>query len=77
MENNSIFSLFKNLKKTTTNQEAFDVISLTEMPHKLGVSCEGFPKFFVSTNNSISSTQNIVREMLSIEYNLQCGFCNR
>jgi hypothetical protein len=72
MENNSIFSLFKNLKKTTTNQEAFDVISLTEMPHKLGVSCEGFPKFFVSTNNSISSTQNIVREMLSIEYNLQC-----
>jgi hypothetical protein len=72
MENNSIFSLFKNLKKTTSNKETYDVISLTEMPHKLGVSCEGFPKFFVSTNNSISSTQNIVREMLSIEYNLQC-----
>ena len=45
------------LKLLTT--QAFDVISINELPHKLGVSCEGFPKFFVSTNNSISSTQNI------------------
>jgi hypothetical protein len=72
MESNAIFSQFKNLVKSTTNNEAFDVISISDLPHKLGVSCEGFPKFFVSTNNSISSTQNIIREMLSVEYNLPC-----
>ena len=73
MEYYSIFSQFKNLKQNTTNKEAFEVIAIDDMPHKLGVSCEGFPKFFVSTNNSTSSTQNIVREILVIEYNLNCS----
>lgn len=72
MESNAIFSQFKNLEKSTANKEAFDVISINGLPHKLGVSYEGFPKFFVSTNNSISSTQNIIREMLSVEYKLPC-----
>lgn len=73
MEDNLIYIQFKNLAKGTTDKEAFDVITLLDMTHKLGVSREGFPKFFVSTNNSVSATQNIIREMLSVEYDLPCS----
>ena len=73
MEDNPIYIQFKSLTKGTTDKEAFDVITLPGMPHKLGVSSEGFPKFFVSTNSSISATQNIIREMLSVEYDLSCS----
>lgn len=73
MEDNPIYIQFKSLAKGTTDKEAFEVINLPDMPHKLGVSSEGFPKFFVSTNNSVSATQNIIREMLSVEYDLPCS----
>ncbi len=73
MEEPNIFKQFSSLVKGVANAEAFDVVNLPNMPHKLGVSSEGFPKFFVVTNNSVSSTQNIVREMLSVEYNLPCS----
>lgn len=73
MEDNPIYRQFKSLAKGTTDKEAFDVIALPDMPHKLGVSSEGFPKFFVSTNNSVSAAQNIIREMLSVEYDLPCS----
>lgn len=73
MEDNPIYIQFTSLAKGTTDKEAFDVITLPDMPHKLGVSSEGFPKFFVSTNNSVSAAQNIIREMLSVEYDLPCS----
>lgn len=73
MEYNPIFVQFKSLVKGPKDQDSFDVISLPNMPHKLGISSEGFPKFFVSTNNLVSSAQNVVREMLSVEYDLSCS----
>ena len=73
MQEKSIFQQFKSLNKGNTNKDSFDVISLPDLPHKLGVSSEGYPKFFVSTNNSVSSSQNIVREILSVEYSLPCS----
>lgn len=73
MEETHIFKQFNNLVKGIENTEAFEVVNLPDMPHKLGVSNEGFPKFFVATKNLVSATQNIVREMLSVEYNLPCS----
>jgi hypothetical protein len=73
MEESHIFNQFSSLAKGAASTEAYEVIDLPEMPHKLGTSSEGFPKFFVATNNSNSATQNIIREMLSVEYNLPCS----
>lgn len=72
MYKNLLFNQFKQLVRGSAESEHFNVISLPELDHKLGVSNEGFPKFFVCTNSSISSTPNIVREILSVEYNLPC-----
>jgi len=73
MESDSIFKQFKTLVKNANCEESFNVIPLLDMPHKLGVSKEGYPKFFVSTNDSVSAIQNIILEILSIEYNLSCS----
>lgn len=73
MEDNPIYIQFKSLAKGRADKETFDVITIPDMTHKLGISSEGFPKFFVSTNNSVSATQNIILEMLSVEYDLPCS----
>jgi len=36
------------------------------------MSAEGFPKFFVFTNDSTTFSHNIILEMLSVEYNQPC-----
>lgn len=69
---NTLFSHFQYLRNQTAEDGRFTVISIDGRPHKLGVSQEGFPKFFVRTNSSASSVQNIVREILSVEYNVSC-----
>ncbi len=74
MQENSIYNQFCGLIAGDANSNAFDVISLPDMMHKLGISTEGYPKFFVHTNNSSSSSvQNVIREILSVEYNLPCS----
>ncbi|MGM9789907.1 MAG: PD-(D/E)XK motif protein [Candidatus Cryptobacteroides sp.] len=50
----------------------FAVVPIDDLPHKLGVSMEGFPMFFVRINTSASTVQNIIREILSVEYNVSC-----
>lgn len=52
----------------------FTVIPLEGTMHKVGVSAEGYPKFFVFTNDTASSTKNTTLEILSVEYNLSCTF---
>lgn len=54
------------------DNNAFNVISLEGMPHKLGISREKFPMFFVRTNTSSGMIQNSIRELLSVEYNVEC-----
>lgn len=72
MYKDQLFNQFKRLVRSSVDREHFNVISIPELSHKLGVSNEGFPKFFVCTNSSISSAPNIIREILSVEYNLPC-----
>lgn len=69
---NTLYSSFKELKNQVAGQGRFTVIAIDGLAHKLGISQEGFPKFFVRTNSSASSVQNIIREILSIEYNVSC-----
>ena len=69
---NTLYSSFKELKNQVAEKGRFTVIAIDGLAHKLGISQEGFPKFFVRTNSSASSVQNIIREILSIEYNVSC-----
>ncbi len=72
MQTNSIYEKFKNLTQSNADASAFNVITVPNTKHKLGVSCEGYPKFFVSTNESATSSTNMTREILTVQYNLPC-----
>ena len=72
MQNNTLYTQIKSIAKGDESSNAFRVISLPNSKHKLGISCEGFPKFFVFTNDSATSSNNIVRELLSVEYSQPC-----
>lgn len=69
---NTLFPRFQALRNQAAEDGRFTVIAIENMPHKLGVTKEGFPMFFVRTNSSASSVQNIIREILSVEYNVSC-----
>lgn len=69
---NTLFSRFQRLSKQTAEDGRYTVITIENLPHKLGVTKEGFPMFFVRTNSSVSSVQNIIRKMLSVEHNASC-----
>ena len=58
--------------KSTTKDNRYQVISLPDSHHKLGVSEEGFPKFFVETIDH-NTMQNLNAELLSVEYNMPCN----
>ena len=66
--------LYETIKRfsETTIENRYHVLSLPGKLHKLGVSEEGFPKFFVvaSDNNLM---QNLNAELLSVEYNVLCN----
>ena len=72
MQNNTIYNQFKSLEKGEENSNEFKVISLPNSNHKLGISPEGFPKFFVCTNDTASEFDNITLELLWVVYNQQC-----
>ncbi len=72
MRNTEIYKQFKELVKGSVDNNRYNVISIEKMSHKLGVSPEGYPKFFVCTNNTEVISQDIVRELLTVENNLSC-----
>lgn len=61
----------RNFSEATT-ENRFRVISLPGKLHKLGMSEEGFPKFFVVTSDN-NKMQNLNAELLSVEYNVLCN----
>ena len=69
---NTLFPRFQTLRNQAAEDGRFTVIAIEDLPHKLGITQEGFPMFFVRTNSSASSVQNIIREILSVEYNVSC-----
>ena len=67
-----IIKQYRNMERPSSKEDALPVVSLGDMLHKLSISPEGFPCFFVATNITSSSSQNIIREILSVEYNMGC-----
>jgi hypothetical protein len=53
--------------------EKFNVLSIEGMKHKVGSSSEGFPKVFVVTKTTKASIHNIIAELITAEYNIQCS----
>lgn len=72
MDIKDIIKQFRNIERPSSNDDVLPVVSIGGMLHKLSVSPEGFPRFFVATNTTSSPSQNIIRELLSVEYNLEC-----
>ncbi len=68
------FHIFSQLrdKPEQTTENRYHVVSLPGRLHKLGVSDEGYPKFFVHTSDH-TIMQNLNGEMLSVEYNMLCN----
>lgn len=71
-EIDKILKQYRGIESEAVSNDRFFVISIDNMAHKLGRSHEGFPKFFVRTSGSASSVQSVIREVLSIEYNVPC-----
>lgn len=67
-----LFEEMKNIA-VVSDEKRYTVLSLQEMPHKLGCSEEGFPKFFVMANEINSMMRNLNAELLSVEYDTLCN----
>ena len=70
METRTIFNQFKELNRS--DESRVNVIDIPSLPHKLGMTSEGFPVFFIVTNTTPFNAQNIEREMLSVQYDMPC-----
>ena len=69
----NIFSTFKSLTYKESDNNSFYVSPLENMHHKIGISREGFPIFFIKTDLYTDVySQNLHREILSVEYNVSC-----
>ena len=76
MKNLELYKQFKALSGATGEKNTFAVVPVIGTNHKLGSSKEGYPKFFVCTNNTSTATPNTALDILSVEYNLSCTFVN-
>lgn len=74
MHRKELLEQLKALSKGQSTGEEFSVIPLAGVAHKIGISVEGYPKFFIYTNDTASQTKNTTLEILSVEYNLSCTF---
>jgi hypothetical protein len=72
MQNNNLYQQYKVLSTNSFQSGDYAVIPIHGTNHKLGVSVEGYPKFFVRTNDTALSFSNIVLDKLSVEYGLSC-----
>ncbi len=77
MQNEQLYEQFKDLTKDNgDNRDSTQVIPVMGTSHKLGASIEGYPKFFVCTNDAASATADTTLDILSVEYNQPATFIN-
>lgn len=72
MDIKQIINEFRSLESTTHKDNTYNVISLFDMLHKLGASKEHYPMFFIATNDAPNNIPNTIRELLSVEYDMEC-----
>ncbi|MBR4453072.1 MAG: PD-(D/E)XK motif protein [Bacteroidales bacterium] len=68
---NKYYQKFQTLTPSN-NATTKDVIEIEGTSHVLSISKEGYPMFFVVTEDTNATTQNVKRENLSVEYNVPC-----
>lgn len=69
---NSIFDIFNNLQQRPIHTDFYSVASLPfSKKHKIGISHDGFPLFFISCND-VSPTIDINLEKISVQFYCSC-----
>lgn len=74
MINEQLYTRFQELKGKESADNNFEVIDLEGTTHKLGISKEKYPKFFICTSDEIATIPNESLELLMLEYNTPCTF---
>ena len=71
MKEQSLLEQFKQLLSKKDSDKHF-VVVVDNTEHRLGVSCDGFPQFYIRVNQSPVSIPTVLRELLLVEYNRNC-----
>ena len=71
MKEQSLLEQFKQLLSKKDSDKHF-VVVVDNTEHRLGVSSDGFPQFYIRVNQSPVSIPTILRELLLVEYNRNC-----
>lgn len=74
MDKEKLLQSFLSLDKTDEGSNTYNVVSLDGLHHKLGKTYEGYPMFFIKTDNSDKTPANILRDILSVRYDERCAF---
>ncbi len=69
---NELYEIIQDFTNTN-DKNRYKVTSIPEMPHKLGCSDDGFPKFFVVSDGNCCLIHNLNAEILSVEYDVPCN----
>lgn len=76
MNSNLLYEKFQNLCKNPHIGDGYDVTNVDGTYHKLGISQEKYPIFFISTNDSQSPIRDLSLENLDVRYCLSCRLIN-
>lgn len=74
MKNERVYEHLKQLQAKEATEEGFEVVDIEGSAHKLGVSKDKYPKFFICTSDAVATIPNQTLETLTIEYNTPCTF---
>ena len=72
MDAKQIYKNFQSLTRETDADNAFNVLTLPGSQHKLGVSNEGYPMFFVKTSAEKPDVHDMHLDIFTVEYNQKC-----
>lgn len=73
MTTSKLFEQLQNNAMMMSGTNRYIVASLPDVPHKLGCTTEGFPKFFIVVNKDAGGMiKNLNAELLSVEYDTLC-----
>lgn len=74
MKNRELYEQFKQLRVFDFKEDKFSVVPVGVTRHKLSMTKEGYPMFFLATTGTASHVANTILNILSVEYNLSCTF---
>ncbi|MCR5277391.1 MAG: PD-(D/E)XK motif protein [Bacteroidales bacterium] len=72
MDASIIYESFKSLSTLEPSQEGYHIIHLPACQHKLGISNEKYPIFFIKTTDEKPIIPDLNLDILSVDYNQDC-----